>query len=246
MRLGGGGETPHETGGCGHPGSLWVHLTPQGSERWGAPSELGGGCCTGSFGFPVPWHSEREEGDPAGLFGGPSFKGWWLGGFPWVVGQWVGCEMGSGGYTCLCWVSPVSLGLFHKTGGGVYADSWSPSPVARKRRPCCLYRLGGCGVPQGRWWCVAIRPRHFAPPPVGGGMPTEDGGGGLAASLWDSLPFANGAGPARTAVVLTPPRCGLPLIFANGMGPARTAVVLAPPLLAYGWCGWASLGMCRQ
>ena len=144
------------------------------------------------------------------MFGGPSFKGWWLGGFPWVVGQWVGCEMGSGGYTCLCWVSPVSLGLFHKTGGGVYADSWSPSPVARKRRPCCLYRLGGCGVPQGRWWCVAIRPHHFVPPPVGGGMPTEDGGGGLAASLWDSLPFANGAGPARMAVVLTPPRCGLP------------------------------------
>ena len=101
-------------------------------------------------------------------------------------------------------------------------------------------------------------------------MPTEDGSGGLATSLWDSLPFVNGAGPARTAVVLTPPRCGLPLVFANGVdparmavvlkpprcglplvftngvGPARMAVVLTPPLLAYGWCGWASSGMCRQ
>jgi len=94
--------------------------------------------------------------------------------------------MGGGGYAHLCRISSVLLGLFHETGGGVYAGSWSPSPVARKQRPCCLYRLGGCG------FC-------------------EDGGGVLPFVLVVlRLHLWEGVCPPRTAVVVSPPRCGIP------------------------------------
>ena len=39
-------------------------------------------------------------------------------------------------------------------------------------------------------------------------------------------------------MVVSPPRRAVSLAFANGVGPARTAVVLTPPLLAYSCCGW--------
>ena len=130
-------------------------------------------------------------------------------------------------------------------------------------------------VQRGQWWCSRCLcwPMAAVTGLVRGCAGSDDGGGVLAMSLLPlvmdlasgvgdgpvrtavgfssprsgvSLAFANCVCPARTAVVLMPPRCGLPLVFANGAGPARTAVVLTPPLLAYGWCGWASSGMCRQ
>ena len=131
-------------------------------------------------------------------------------------------------------------------------------------------------------WVLFRSTRH-----TGGEARTEDGGGHLAASSWVSLAFASGVGgvaapscvslrfangvdpartavvvspprrgvflgsansgrPAKAAVVLTPPRCVVSLAFANRVCPARTAVVLAPPLLAYGCCGWACSRVCRQ
>jgi hypothetical protein len=80
---------------------------------------------------------------------------------------------------------------------------------------------------------------------------SEDGGGDLAASSWISLAFANGVGPARTAVVLTLPLLAyagcpgsdngggvltaslLPLVMDLGSGvgdsPVRTAVGCSSP-----------------
>ena len=97
------------------------------------------------------------------------------------------------------------------------------SLVACKQRRHRLYWLGGC---------------EFC----------EDSGGVLPFVLVVlHLHPQEGVCPPRTAVVVVSlPYCGDSLPLENGAGPVRTAVVLTLPLLAYACCHWAFLRMCRQ
>ena len=110
---------------------------------------------------------------------------------------------------------------------------WACSRVCRQRRR--------------RWGSRRIAVASRDGPGIRGGCrPNEDGGGVLAASFWGSTALQEGVRRERTAVVVSPPRRALSLVFANGVGPARTAVVLTLPLPAYACCGCASSSMCRQ
>ena len=117
----------------------------------------------------------------------------------------------------LCWPTAAVAGLIRgcagsDDSGGVLAASLLP-----------LVMDLGSGVGDGPVrTAVGLLPRRCFPWVCERCGSSAGGGGGLAASLWVSLAFA------------------------NRMCPARTVVVLALPLLAYGCCDWACSRLCRQ
>ena len=116
-------------------------------------------------------------------------------------------------------VHKMSKVLYHNSN-----NTWSPQLVFLLSSPHHL-------------WGILRSTRY-----TGGGCPHYGQRWASHPLLCVFLRSASGMDPARMAVVVSSPRCGVSLAFANGVSPARVAVVLTPPLLAYARCAGSNNG----